>query len=91
MLNAAAATHRRPGRLQKRGTGGRASCLTLTAPMLQVSGPGVSGGSAGAAVTFIVTLKDSTGKRITEGGAYVAAHVEPKSLAPKDEQVQSFS
>lgn len=54
---------------------------------LQVSGPGVSGGSAGAAVSFFVTCKDSSGKRIPEGGAHVEALVIPKSLAPANEEV----
>jgi len=54
---------------------------------LQVFGPGVSGGSAGAAVSFFVTCKDSSGKRIPEGGAHVEALVIPKSLAPANEEV----
>lgn len=47
----------------------------------------MSGGAAGAAVSFFVTCKDSNSKRIPEGGARIEALVIPKSLAPPNEQV----
>ena len=37
--------------------------------LLQIAGPGYSGGAALATVSFYVIAKDSSGKRIREGGA----------------------
>lgn len=46
-----------------------------------VGGPGFVGGSAKSSISFYVTAKDETGKRIREGGAYVTATVNPGRVA----------
>ena len=40
-----------------------------------VGGAGFAGGAAGSPVSFYVTAKDSRGKRIRDGGAYVTVTV----------------
>ena len=46
-----------------------------------VGGPGFVGGAAKANISFYVTAKDETDKRIREGGAYVTATVNPGNSA----------
>ena len=46
-----------------------------------LSGPGFTGGAAGAPVSFTMTSKDSRGSRLREGGAYVVVTVTPGSQA----------
>ena len=46
-----------------------------------VGGPGFVGGSAKSSISFYVTAKDETGKRIRDGGAYVTATVNPGRVA----------
>lgn len=41
-----------------------------------LSGPGLSGGSAGSPVKMVITAKDSGGRRIREGGAYILVTAE---------------
>lgn len=42
------------------------------------AGNGISGGSAGDVVSFVVTLKDASGRRLLTGGAIISARVSPK-------------
>lgn len=41
------------------------------------AGTGVGGGAAGAAASFVVVTKDSDGRRISHGGAYIRVRVSP--------------
>lgn len=41
------------------------------------AGTGVGGGAAGAAASFVVVTKDSDGRRIPHGGAYIRVRVMP--------------
>lgn len=41
------------------------------------AGTGVGGGAAGAAASFVVVTKDSDGRRIPHGGAYIRVRVSP--------------
>ncbi|XP_024383168.2 uncharacterized protein [Physcomitrium patens] len=41
------------------------------------AGTGVGGGAAGAAASFVVVMKDSDGRRIPHGGAYIRVRVTP--------------
>lgn len=54
-----------------------------------VTGPGFSGGAAGAAIKLVVTAKDSTGKRIREGGAEVAVFLEPGDRSAHQERIDA--
>ncbi|KAJ3683268.1 hypothetical protein LUZ60_013495 [Juncus effusus] len=42
-----------------------------------VAGPGVAGGASGSPVSFTLTLKDSNGNKIPQGGAVVKAKISP--------------
>ena len=50
----------------------------------QVTGGGASGGAAGAVATFKVVCKDSSNRRVMEGGASVLASITAKSLGAKE-------
>lgn len=41
------------------------------------AGTGVGGGAAGAAASFVVVTKDSDGRRVPHGGAYIRVRVSP--------------
>lgn len=41
------------------------------------AGTGVGGGAAGAAASFVVVTKDSDGRRILHGGAYIRVRITP--------------
>jgi len=43
------------------------------------SGPGFSGAAASSSVSLVLVAKDSAGRRIKEGGAYVLVYIEPKA------------
>ncbi|KDD72277.1 hypothetical protein H632_c3586p0, partial [Helicosporidium sp. ATCC 50920] len=52
----------------------------LDASRCTLSGPGLSGGCAGAPVKLVITAHDSGGRRVREGGAYVLVTVAHPSL-----------
>ena len=52
-------------------------------PKCTAAGAGVSGGSAGETVSFVVTAKDASGRRIFQGGAILSARVSSKD-APSE-------
>lgn len=51
----------------------------IDANRCDAKGPGFAGAAAGAPVKLVITAKDSSGKRIREGGAYIQVYVEPVS------------
>ena len=50
------------------------------------SGQGFSGGAAGAPVSLTLLAKDSSGRRIRDGGAHILVMIEKKGLGSDDEE-----
>jgi Filamin/ABP280 repeat len=44
------------------------------------SGPGITGGSAGTSVNFLVRTKDTSGRFLAEGGAYIVVTIENQNV-----------
>lgn len=51
------------------------------------SGPGITGGTAGSLVSFLVHTKDTSGRFLQEGGAYIVVKIEHQSKTPNQNSV----